>query len=116
MGIGDEMMAAPIVVALLYILPIDLSIYQLEMETGCSVTISSGYRTVTHNKKVGGVKNSFHLTDRARDVIPKCNHRMWAEKACKYVSVIQYKGHVHVDNREKDKLCKIIKKKRKKRE
>lgn len=32
------------------------------------LTISSGYRTSKHNKAVGGVKNSLHLTARAADI------------------------------------------------
>ena len=31
------------------------------------ITISSGYRTVSHNKKVGGAKHSQHLTASAAD-------------------------------------------------
>lgn len=35
---------------------------------GKSVTIHSGFRTISHNKKVGGVANSLHLTGRAADI------------------------------------------------
>ena len=90
----------------LSIMPIDNVLYKIQNETKCSVTITSGYRSVAHNKKVGGAKHSYHLTDRARDVVPKCDIKRWSSMACKYVSVIAYKTHVHIDNR-RDKLCSL---------
>lgn len=35
------------------------------------ITISSGYRTPSHNRKVGGVKNSQHVHGRAADIMCK---------------------------------------------
>jgi len=35
--------------------------------TGQPVTITSGYRTEAHNKKIGGAKNSRHTQGRAAD-------------------------------------------------
>ena len=93
---------------LLYTMPIDISLYQIKMATGCKVIITSGYRSKEHNDKVGGARNSFHLKDRARDVVVRdCDRKEWAKYACKYVSVISYKDHIHVDNRQ-SKIC-IIK-------
>lgn len=94
-----------ILALLLYTMPIDMSLYQIKMATGCEVVITSGYRDKAHNHRVGGAENSFHLTDRARDlVLSDCGIKKWMEYACKYVSVIVYKDHIHVDNR-KEKLC-----------
>lgn len=41
-------------------------------------TISSMYRTIAHNRAVGGVSDSYHLTGRAIDVVrrPGITHRM----------------------------------------
>ena len=33
------------------------------------ITITSGYRTPSHNKTVGGAKNSFHLCGMAADIV-----------------------------------------------
>ena len=40
--------------------------------------VTSGFRTVAHNRRVGGVANSFHLTGRAIDVQrrPGVTHQM----------------------------------------
>jgi hypothetical protein len=40
--------------------------------------VTSGFRTVEHNRRVGGVRNSFHLTGRALDVQrrPGVSHQM----------------------------------------
>lgn len=34
-----------------------------------SVTITSGYRTEAHNKKVGGATKSYHMTGQAADIV-----------------------------------------------
>ena len=38
---------------------------------GAEVTIRSGFRTISHNKKIGGAKNSFHLRAMAADIVVK---------------------------------------------
>lgn len=38
---------------------------------GVPIIVNSGYRSSTHNKSVGGVSNSNHLTGRAADVTCK---------------------------------------------
>lgn len=44
----------------------------LRDQLGVSVTVTgSGYRTPTHNKKVGGAKNSLHLEAKAADINAK---------------------------------------------
>ena len=35
------------------------------------ITINSAYRSPKHNKKIGGVKNSQHLTGKAVDIVAK---------------------------------------------
>ena len=56
-------------------------------------------------QQFGGVKNSYHLTDRARDFTVKgCSLEYVAKVACEYSSVILYKRHIHIDNR-RNKIC-----------
>ena len=92
---------------LIYIVPIDISLRTIKMETKCEIIITSGYRNRAHNKRVGGAPASFHLQDRARDLIlAECDQHEWARSACKYISVIVYSDHVHVDNRKK-RICRL---------
>ena len=70
---------------------------------GAPVTINSGYRTESYNKKVGGAKKSFHITGQAFDIVVK-GHTP-AEVAGYAQSrdingIIQYNNCVHVDSRE----------------
>lgn len=44
---------------------------KLREEFGHSITITSGYRSETHNAKVGGVKNSQHVLGLAADITAK---------------------------------------------
>mgnify|MGYP006395820625 FL=1 len=38
---------------------------------GLSIKINSAYRSASHNKKIGGVKNSQHVKGRASDIVVK---------------------------------------------
>lgn len=79
----------------------------METITKCKFIVTSADRTPEHNKKVGGVEDSYHLKkDSAIDIVPKCNKSIEeiGEILCKYVSTIMYKRHIHIDNRE-NKLC-----------
>ena len=38
---------------------------------GVPITINSGFRTISHNKKIGGAKNSYHLRALAADIVVK---------------------------------------------
>ena len=65
--------------------------------------ITSGYRTVGHNAQVGGVANSYHTTNNARDMVPPRGMSM-AEFASKLKSnfganydVINEGDHVHIE-------------------
>ena len=44
------------------------SLQVLRDKLGKSITINSGYRSPEHNAKIGGVKNSQHLTGKAADI------------------------------------------------
>ena len=75
--------------------------YLDQAPAGCEITITSGHRTIEHNKKVGGAKNSLHLSDRAIDAVISC--RSWVVKTAKDfgITIILYKKHIHLDIRTK---------------
>jgi len=49
-------------------------LYVAREEAGVPFRITSGYRTVVHNRKVGGVANSSHLFGEAVDIKTKDNY------------------------------------------
>lgn len=77
--------------------------YKLMEISKCGFTISSGYRSKTHNAKVGGAKNSYHLKGKALDLVPnmecKLTYRAIAiyAKRVGFKGIIVYEGHIHVD-------------------
>ena len=87
---------------------IDKSVAKLSEITGCDMIITSGFRSKKDNDRVGGAKHSFHLTDRARDLVPKdrscISIKELGKIACGFTSTLIYKKHLHIDNRKK-KLC-----------
>lgn len=67
-----------------------------------SVTINSGYRTASYNKKIDGAANSYHVKGQAFDIVVK--GKTPAEVAAYAYSIgipgiIQYNTFVHVDSR-----------------
>lgn len=67
---------------------------------GVPVTVTSGMRTPQHNALVGGVPNSDHLTDSARDFVPQgmsmADAAMKAKQSGKFTKVLNEGDHVHV--------------------
>ncbi len=70
---------------------------------GKPVTVNSGYRTDSYNKKVGGATNSYHKKGRAFDISIK---GVTPKEVAKYAAsigvpgVIQYNTFTHVDSRD----------------
>ncbi len=68
---------------------------------GVPFKISSGYRCTKHNKQVGGVKNSAHLTGLAVDIeVPDNVFRLKILRALVIVGFNRIgisKGFIHVD-------------------
>lgn len=66
------------------------------------IVVTSGLRSAEHNKAVGGVSNSYHLTDQARDFVPPKGMPMGLlqaklKKALPGFDVINEGTHVHVE-------------------
>ena len=41
----------------------------LRHDLGAPITIRSGFRTISHNARIGGAKNSYHLRAMAADIV-----------------------------------------------
>lgn len=70
------------------------------------ITITSGYRTVSHNEKVGGAKYSYHTRGMAADiradgVTPKELAKVLNSIAPDSYGIIVYDNWVHFDTRKK---------------
>lgn len=63
------------------------------------ITVTSGRRCVRHNRKVGGVRNSYHLSGRAVDVKADDMNRLYdaliAVPAFRYIE--RHEGYIHAD-------------------
>lgn len=70
-----------------------------------AVIINSGFRTVKHNRKVGGAKASYHCKGMAADIVVKEHSSKevaeYANEILDKGGVIQYNNFVHIDVREK---------------
>lgn len=67
------------------------------------VIINSGFRTVKHNRKVGGAKASFHCKGMAADIVVKGHNSKevaeYADSILDKGGIIQYNNFVHIDVR-----------------
>lgn len=72
---------------------------------GAPITINSGFRTVKHNRNVGGAKASYHCKGMAADIEVKGHSSQevakYADKIMEQGGVIRYTNFTHVDVREK---------------
>jgi len=85
---------------------LDNKIVLLSKLTKCKLKITSGYRTKLKNTQVGGVINSLHLKNLARDIVIinncKYTYMQLGEIASLIIpGVIVYPNHIHVDMRKK---------------
>lgn len=76
------------------------------------IIITSGYRTPTHNAKVGGAKYSYHMRGMAVDIRVKGNSAKEVAKALDKIvdgcGIIVYESWVHFDVREGKKYRKGV--------
>ena len=66
------------------------------------VTINSAYRSPSHNRKVGGSSNSYHVKGRAFDIVVKDISPSEVAKYAQSIGIkgiIKYSWGVHVDSR-----------------
>jgi len=74
-----------------------------------TLTVTSGYRTALHNRRVGGASNSYHLRGLAVDISPR-RLDMLPELFSLATGVWDINGlglynkHIHIDIREKGRV------------
>ena len=82
---------------------------KIRLYTG-PIIINSGIRCITHNKKIGGVKNSQHILGKAADIRVKNMHivdlynkiqELRKQEVIKigYIQLYQEKKFIHIDVR-----------------
>ena len=80
---------------------------ELRGKVGAPLTITSGFRCITHNAKVGGAADSQHTIGLAADVL--CPEGWSPERFAKLAETVEvfrkggigiYPGRIHVDVRE----------------
>ena len=70
--------------------------------TGAAVTITSGYRTPSHNASQGGASNSYHVKGQAADIVVSGKTPIEIARLAQTIGmkgIIKYSGFVHVDTR-----------------
>ncbi len=90
-------------------IPIDMELVgwlqQIRDHFGASVTITSGYRSSSHNEKIGGATDSYHLYGRAADIVvsghaPKEVAQYAASIGVRGIELNAPYGYVHIDTRD----------------
>ena len=68
---------------------------------GAPININSGYRTASHNRKVGGASNSYHLYGRAFDCSSNNNTKfVYLANGLGIRGIIRYDSFTHIDTRD----------------
>lgn len=97
----------PLLLVLNQYAPFSVRVSLLLLDKQCHYTVTSHSRTVEHNRKVGGADSSYHLQGRAIDVLSKgkgCKQKLKNRVLEHGFSVIEYKKHLHIDDRE-EQVC-----------
>lgn len=79
------------------------AIVTIAQKTKCNIVITSGYRSIPHNRRVGGSPRSYHITGRAIDFFSTNCKRIELYRKIKALKLdleelITYKkrGHTHI--------------------
>ena len=80
-------------------------LYRIRLHFNAPVMITSGYRTESHNKKVGGARDSKHVKGIAADIVVKgvspSKVAAYAERLMPETGGIgEYRTFVHIDVRK----------------
>ena len=78
------------------------ALQSLREHLGTSVKVTSGYRCESHNKKVGGVRNSSHIRGLAADLVVSDQEKLreLMENLYKCYSIGRYDDFTHIDTRK----------------
>lgn len=72
---------------------------KLRKKLGCSININSGYRTISHNKRIGGSGTSKHCKGLAADIICKRDGKtVSAKEVCAAAQDINFDGIAYISN------------------
>lgn len=89
-------------------IPIDMELVgylqQIRDHFGAAVTINSGYRSPSHNAKIGGATSSYHLQGKAADIVvsgrtPREVAQYAASIGVRGIELNERYGYVHIDTR-----------------
>lgn len=80
---------------------IDIMLQMSPSSAKCGYIVTSGFRTTEENQAVGGAPNSYHLVNKARDlVLLNCTPEQFVSGLFPFISYIIYPTHIHIDLRD----------------
>lgn len=90
-------------------LPLAVEFERIRATVGKAITIGSAYRTPTHNRAIGGARNSQHVEGRALDLYPPADwnlerfyrviRHLAGDPASQIFGLGKYPTFVHIDIR-----------------
>ena len=85
----------------------------IRTQANMPITITSGYRSFSHNMRVGGVKTSQHLTGSACDFKTYAPYRIhqlvpWIRENIEFGQLIEYDNFLHISLPNAGKVCQYI--------
>lgn len=86
-----------------------LYLQNIRTHFGKPITINSGYRCASHNKKAGGAKSSYHTKGQAADIVVKDISPSEVAKYAESIGILGiglYDTFVHIDTRTKKSFWK----------
>ncbi len=101
------LLAAPVSPAMDGLLPETRTALNKAQELyGQYIFVTSAYRSIEHNREVGGAPNSYHISGEAIDIrMPESSMQLaklvWALCQAGFHGIGCYKDHVHADVRVK---------------
>lgn len=82
-----------VLVAVLFL--VGVAVYYRVLLWMADLTVTSWFRTPSHNARVGGVKNSLHLLGWSFDVVPVNSATMGKLRAIGFRKILSESDHIH---------------------